>query len=181
MGTEQSWVDEMRARALATIVLTRHAGVDVIPVDRSVSQSGYDLLVRVKDQRDRWDAEFAVRARGTQQNVATTSGALKLQVNPEAIGDIDRPLVLFLFDIEREDGFYHWLKEPVIDADGKGTLRPSPLLSDGHVASGHMVLPGPGLRRLDNDATEEILCRILKWYQGPNQAMSSPMLQKRAG
>ncbi len=64
MVAEQSWVEGVRADALAKIFLTRRDELDVIPVSRSGQSLGYDILVRVQDEDASVVPEFAVSVKG---------------------------------------------------------------------------------------------------------------------
>ena len=161
MPAEQSWADAMRAESLAKLFLTRQQGVEVIPV----RQAGYDLLVRIRNKNA--PAEFAVEAKGTRKWPLVNS-TVRVQISLDNIGPTDIPLLLLLFDVEKERGAYQWLQEPVVDASGKSRLVPNPVLLRERGGPSKVAILGHELRELDDHAVKEILHRVLHWHEVRN-------------
>lgn len=147
----------LRFLHLAKIFLTRRDELDEIPVSRSGRSLGYDVLVRVQNGDSSVVPEFAVSVRGVRNTSANRVKSRRFLVDAGTVGYGDRPVVLFVFDVDTETGFYQWLNEPVIDEDGRPVLRPNGDLLATEDAPHAAPIPFTSLRTLNNEAIDIIL------------------------
>lgn len=138
-----------RARALATLLLTRRPNVLVEDVSEDI---GVDLIARLAAARKPGLRQFGVELRYVLESV-TASHANKV-IRPtlqshRAYGPFPFPVVLFFFTMRDDVGWYTWVAEPVISADGRAQL---PLQDE------------PDCRPLDAAAVDEIIAQVDHWY-----------------
>lgn len=165
MAAQDSWVNGLRANALAKIYLTRSDNVEVLPVSRYATRPSYDLLVRIDHRTGTGRPEFGVRTKGTRQPLGDKRWQRMIHDAMPEVEQSDLPVCLFVFNVETEEGFYGWLKEPVIDeVNGRGpsaTLgSPGPAMGG---ANGTGVIAS--FARLDDEAVKQIMDRVVRWYQ----------------
>jgi hypothetical protein len=164
MAASQSWVNEFRADVLTKIVLTRHEGVDIIPIARFTAKPDIDLLVRI-DQSDAASLmEFGVVTWGVRGPVARARRPLRVRVDPHRIERTAQPVLLVVFDVDAEEGFFAWLNEPRSMPDGTADLRLLSSLFPAPDTDNRIVVRWADLRRLDNAAVNEIVDRVSEWY-----------------
>jgi hypothetical protein len=119
MMVEESWASAMRAEALAKLLLTERNDLEVIEQPPGV---GYDMLVRIRTEAPALVPEFAVEVKGTRRNA--TAQKLRewlgtLRIRERGVG---LPWCLFVFQVEKRQGTYCWLYEPVVDENGAALL-----------------------------------------------------------
>jgi hypothetical protein len=164
MAAGQSWVNELRAETLATIVLTRHDGIDVIPIARYAAKPDFDLLVRIDQGGASGAMEFGVVTWGVRGPVARAKRTLRVQVDPDRIERTALPVLLVVFDVDSEEGSFVWLNEPSILPDGTAGLRPMGRLFPAPDADHRIAVHWTDLRRLDDATVDEIVDRVSAWY-----------------
>lgn len=164
MATEKSWVNAVRADALAKIVLTRHEGLDVIPLDRYTMGRDFDLLARFSGKSPSNITEFAVEVVGVRRQFARTRRALSVEIDPARIEQATLPVLLVVFDVDDEEGFFAWLSEPVVSPDGTADLRPNRALSRQSEIDHLLAVSWSVLSRLDDLAVAKIVHRVADWY-----------------
>ena len=177
MAAGQSWVSELRAETLATIVLTRHEGVDVIPIARYTARRDVDLLVRIEQAGTPSTIEFAVVTWGVRGPAARAKRPLRIRVDPERIERAALPVLLAVFDVDAEEGFFGWLNEPVVASDGRAVLRPNRAFLGSSDANRPSTARWSDLARLDDRAVDEIVGRVADWYAMRARLTASSVLQ----
>lgn len=179
MAANRSWVDAMRAEALATLFLTRYGELDVLPVSRYGQNRGYDLLVRVGRAGRQDTPQFAVETKGFRPQTTGRTRRTPVQIDPDLMANVDLPLVLFVFDVDSETGFYRWLNEPRVTEDGQAVLLAagqSSSLTNGHRPAG---IDWTDLPPLDDLALKELLRRVAEW-SGARHDSKAPAPQRSA-
>jgi hypothetical protein len=146
MATDSEWFVTERVTALATVLLTRRKDIAVHQMNRD---SGYDLLVELKDQP--WERRFAVVLRGAK--AAVDEAHANKVLRPFVKGFLRRgqrvlPVCLFFFTMEDDKGYYTWLIEPV-QKDNRFTLQRK---------------EEPDAKLLNSASLDQILERVNKWY-----------------
>ena len=138
-----------RARALAIVCLTRRS--DLV-VREETTDIGIDLLVSVHPEDKEGLRLFGVELR--QGWAAGTADSASAGLGPSMrkmlrYGQFPFPVVVFLFTMEDNQGWYTWVAEPVIAKDGT------------------MILQQHGkahCRPLDERAVDEIVETVDGWY-----------------
>jgi hypothetical protein len=161
MTVEESWVDAMRATALAKLLLTERGDIEIIdePPGR-----GYDLLVRVHTAESAVIPEFAVEVKGTRGRITTRKLRDWLTGMRAPKSAKEWPLCLFVFQVESRKGMYCWLQEPVVVKDTamiRSVWEPRSL-SGNHDRSNLLL---PPLSPLDERALDAIVSRVIAWTQ----------------
>jgi hypothetical protein len=139
-----------RAELLAFVHLTRR---DDVVVDRlAAADFGVDYLVSLAGKGVPPGRIFGVQVKaidGCVANPGDLDGAPRLRIERQHLAAAPLPLLLFVFTMHDDRGFYGWLKEPVVGADGVAVLRP--------VDSIHW-------KDLNDGGLDEILAAVNDWY-----------------
>jgi hypothetical protein len=138
-----------RARALATVILTRR---NDLTVAETKADTGLDYHVYIAREEDQVRAMFGVLLRAVMAPV-TTEHANKV-LGPtmgsfQRMGRFAYPVCLFFFTLREDQAFYTWLAEPVLAEDG------SPRLVQHQQAD---------CKALDDQALDAIVGRVVAWY-----------------
>jgi hypothetical protein len=111
-----------RARALATVILTRR---DDLVVTESKNDTGLDFQVSiVRDDRP-MRMTFGVLLRATFEPVSPEHANKVLKPTMghfQRMGKFPYPVCLFFFTMRDDQAFYTWLAEPVVTDDGQPRL-----------------------------------------------------------
>jgi hypothetical protein len=152
---------DKRARALAVMLLTRHADLLIEEVKDDI---GLDYVVRFHTEGKRGLREFGIKLRGAW--AAVTRGGADEAVRPslqqlQRYGPPLRPACLFFFTMENDGAWYTWVAEPVESQDGKALLR---------------ACAEPDCQPLDKRALKGIIERVDVWYDAlfPNLIVNGP-------
>lgn len=140
---------EKRARALTMMLLSRRKNLRIEEVNEDI---GLDYLVRFHGKGKVGLREFGIEVRGVWA-AATKEQADKL-LSPalrqvKRYGPFLRPVCLFVFAMENDEGWYTWIAEPIENEDSNPLLR---------------IGDEPDCRQLDNKALKEIIQRVNIWY-----------------
>lgn len=138
-----------RTRSLAIVLLTER---DDLLLRRPGEDLGVDLLVEIGRKRQRPLRRFGVILRGRwsavtlpRVNTALTKEMRSLlSTGPHSI-----PVCILFFVMEGDQGYYTWLVEPVVTAEGRPKLQ------------SHST---PDCKPLDRDALDDIVERVDAWY-----------------
>ena len=129
LRSEREYV-EQRAELLAQLVLTRRKDVEVISVGQAFD-TGIDLFVRLHHpvMHGQVLPMFGVQVKGTSTPIPDEQTA-NAYVNAghkhrQTKGLFLFPLVLFLFSVDGDVGYYSWLMKPDV-AGEKRLSRPAP-------------------------------------------------------
>ncbi len=122
-----------RAELLANLVLTRRKDVSVLKFSVT-DDAGLDLVARVpvRVHDEEIHASFGVVVMGTNEplpneHIATKHANARSKHGPSK-GFFLFPIVLFLFSMEEDQGYYSWLIQPHVTRDeGPTLIRISPL------------------------------------------------------
>jgi hypothetical protein len=149
--TRQDRLIAERAHALAIIHLTRRPEVTVREVTEDI---GIDLLAFIKPAGRRGVRQFGIQIKGSWE--AVTAARAKEILRPsmrKTLGDgpFPFPVLLFLFTMEKDQGWYTWVADPVVSPDGGIELR---------------VQKDASCQPLDEHAVDEIVSRVNGWYDG---------------
>jgi hypothetical protein len=145
---EQEILIDKRAHALAVMLLTRRKDLLIEEVKDDI---GLDYIVRFYTEGKDGLREFGVQLKGTlaaatkddADNVLCPSMQQRKQYGPFV-----RPVCLFLFTMDNDEGWYTWVAEP-IEVDGKALLR---------------SCAEPDCQQLDKRALREIIDRVDGWH-----------------
>ncbi|MDB5293378.1 MAG: hypothetical protein JWL69_4619 [Phycisphaerales bacterium] len=152
-------VVEHRAESLAVMYLTRR---DDLVVSHQTADYGIDLLVTLCEAGKATGKLFGVQVKG-----ATTARRTERHGEQISIGTSDDParwlksipfpVCLLFFTMDDDQGYFKWLKEPVLLPDGSASLR---IIQETH------------LRRLSNEAINGIVETVNRWYEAKATASS---------
>ncbi len=103
-----------RARALATIILTRRSDLTIVDTKKD---TGLDFHVYIDREDKPMRLTFGILLRGVSSPV-TAEHAKKI-LGPtlgqfQGMRKFTYPVCLFLFTMRDEDGYFSWLAEPVV-------------------------------------------------------------------
>jgi len=145
-----------RAELLAQLVLTRRKGVSVFSVGNA--DIGIDLVanlppMRVKGLEKPVQPSLAVLVKGTSveldgevdANTYARSTWKPLSANPLILS----PVVVLLFSMERDQGFYSWLMEPRLYGEG---------------APGLDFVDTPDMTKITRKSIDHVFDRVESWY-----------------
>lgn len=156
-------IDE-RARALATILLTRRENMTVREVDEDL---GLDLIATIHHDDRPGLRQFGVQLKGALASLAADRANAALGPilrRMQARGPFPFPVALFFYTMKNGEAWYTWASEPVVSGEGGFELRSQEEAS---------CLP------LDDDAVDEIISRIDAWYDA-FYSRTSKRMQKNA-
>lgn len=168
MAATQQRVESLRAEALAKVFLTRTGELDVIPVAPSAGGSGYDLLVRLVEDGPSGGPLVAVEVKGTKRRLGSERNGAKLDLDATSLQRLDLPLLLVLVDTVREEGYWGWVVEPVVDPGGMAELR----LSEEWFLDGTGTVPAQrgDLAKLDRETVRRLTRDVLAWREARHDA-----------
>jgi hypothetical protein len=146
-----------RSRALATLLLTRRSDVVVQDVSEDI---GVDLVARLASGKAGL-RQFGIELRYVLEPV-TADHANKV-IRPtlrshHAYGPFPFPVVIFFFTMRDNGGWYTWVADPVVQADGTARL---PLRTD------------PDCQPLDEQAIDQIVERVDRWYDAHYEGLAA--------
>jgi hypothetical protein len=151
----------LRAESLAVVYLTRRS--DLI-VRTEPHDTGIDLLVSIKTNDHMSGRLFGVIVKGSsaKQWHSTENGLIWRMISEVAtpldykkIEDFPFPVCLFVFRLEDDTGYWFWLRRPEVD----GSQNRSLVVDRSHI-----------LQRLDNDAIDELVKTVNRWYEAGRNA-----------
>jgi hypothetical protein len=143
-----------RAELLARLVLTRRKDLRVVTFDDR-ADLGIDMLARMLKPVAGMDIypHFGVEIMGTSEPLGDEQAATRYanrnwKHRPK--GFLLFPIIVFLFTVEGDIGYYSWLMEPhVSEEKGPGLARLSPL---------HMA-------KIGKRSVDEIVSRVEAWFE----------------
>jgi hypothetical protein len=145
-STQQRLMRE-RARALATLLLTGHTGVDVDDVTGDI---GIDLVARITTgpglRQLGVELRYVLSPVTAEHANHVSRHTLKSHLD---YGPFPFPVVMFLFTMADDAGWYTWIAEPVVTAESGPHL---PLRDN------------PDFRPLNDAAVTDLLARVNQWY-----------------
>jgi hypothetical protein len=115
MTKEQSFMIEHRTRALATVFLTGRNNVEVI---RLPDLGELGMLCRVVSDGEQYEMPFGVIQKATSEPLASERLA-EMHLNSrfralKAVKKYPFPVLIVLFSMQSDDGYYSWRMEPEI-------------------------------------------------------------------
>jgi hypothetical protein len=147
--SRQERLIQVRVRALAIMCLTRRS--DLI-VREETTDIGLDLLVTVRPKAKEGLRQFGADLKGRWSALTPDTANAGLRPSLQKIrryGPFPFPVVLFLFTMEDDKGWYTWVAEPVIAPDGSAEMRQH---GEAHC------------RPLDDEAVDGIVDEVDRWY-----------------
>ena len=151
-----------RTEALARVFLTRRADVEVAPFGSGI-ESGIDLYVRIIPSKEGDPGGlfgFGVQLRGTGISLPDEAAANRYgrHLRPGKIHGRERefqqyyfPVLVLLFTMDEDRGYYAWVTEPILAADEcKPHLRRATKLE---------------FSRIQRDTIDDIVERVRGWYK----------------
>lgn len=145
----KEWFVTERAKALATVFLTRRA--DLL-VGETKEENGLDYTVRIKTRDSVGDRPFGVCI-AAGMNPVTVEGANKplkaVLEKVQALGPFLFPVCVFYFTVKDDQGYYTWAYEPVVTAEGQLRL------------AAHAKAHG---NPLSNESLADIVFAVKRWY-----------------
>jgi hypothetical protein len=159
MHEGQPWYVRQRAEALALVYLTRRE--DLVVRQEQKPDSGLDFIVEIVDHDRPTRRVFGIALTGTLASSVDEAGivadAATVPHQP-AVEQLPFPVCLFLFSVKDSRGFYKWLTEPLVTADGAPKLR---LDVDGE------------FKKLDPKALGIIVTKVNQWYDALVTALAA--------
>jgi hypothetical protein len=144
--TRLEQLSEERAAAMAYLLLTRRADLDV-QTDHRVGNRLYDFMVQITGRKKgvrQFMVEYAAGVEWPTAAAADQQLASKVRALAKA-GPYPIPALLFAFSMRDDRGYYTWVSEP---ADG-----------------GELLLhTKPAFQPLDADALDAIVKGVDAWY-----------------
>ncbi|MCI0682467.1 MAG: hypothetical protein L0Y71_10205 [Gemmataceae bacterium] len=146
--------DMKRAETLTQLVLTRRRDVNLVFVGTH-QQLGFDFLATVGQPIGKGILPtFGVEVRATPDPLDDQSVAVKFLTqnwkHRHSKGFPLCPIVVFLFSVENDQGYWSWLMEPSVSKDGRPTLdRVSEF----------------DLKKITGKSIDGLIHRVEEWYQ----------------
>jgi hypothetical protein len=146
---KQEWFVTERARALAMVTLTRR---DDLVIQSAGQGIGLQFIVSItKEKGEQSTRQFGVFLRGTKS--AVTEAHLDKVLRPTLRsllrqGQFPYPVCLLHFTMDDDQGYYTWVAEPAVAAQGPRLLM-------------HELAH---CRKLDKAALDEIVDQVNRWY-----------------
>lgn len=143
-----------RATLLAQVVLTRRKDVQIIPLQEK-DDIGVDLIARILTpiHGEPISPSFAVQVKGTANPLdekTATRMANQLVRDMPAKSLLFSPLVLMIFSMEGDRGFWGWVMEPLTAGpNAPGITRPE------KIAMAEITL----------DSLDELYSRVISWFK----------------
>jgi hypothetical protein len=139
---------EARARSLATVYLT---GRDDLVVREANEDDVVDLQVLIKNPHKAGARTFGVELQYVKSDVPSDRANALLKPRLEVLSSyaFSFPACLFFFRMKNDKGFYTWVAEPVVTAEG------TPVLCPHNTAS---------VAELDTAALDDIVAAVNAWY-----------------
>jgi hypothetical protein len=138
-----------RALALAFVLLTRRDDLDV---KETKEGNDLDYTVDIKTAEDVGKRPFGVYVAATMSPVTLEAANKQLKTELaglQTVGPFPFPVCVFFFTVKDDQGYYAWASEPVVTEAGQPRLR-------GRTEA--------DCRRLGNEALEEIVSAVSRWY-----------------
>ena len=139
---------EERARALATIILTRRGDLTVVETKKG---TGLDFHVYIDREDKPMRLMFGVLLRGVPSPVTVEHANTVLgttMAHFQGMRKFTYPVCLFFFTMREEQAFFSWLAEPVV-TNGVPKLV--------HHEKADCV-------ELTNEITDKVVAQIVAWY-----------------
>src|SRR5436309_387823 len=149
--SKQDWFIAERTRALALMHLTRRD--DLVVTETRGPDIGLDYVVSIsKEDGEQSLRQFGVVLCGTKSPV--TEDQLNKTLRPtmqafQRTGQFPYPVCLLYFSMDDDQGYYTWVAEPAVMADGPRLIM--------H-AKAHC-------RKLDREALDAIVASVHHWYE----------------
>ncbi len=138
-----------RIRAVAIVYLTRRPEITIHEETKDI---GIDLLAFITPEDKAGVRQFGVQLKGIWEDVTAEQANRALRPTMRAMlrhGPFPFPLILFFFTMEKNQGWYTWMAEPLVSPQGGVEL---PIHREAHC------------RPLDDRAVDEIVARVNAWY-----------------
>jgi Domain of unknown function (DUF4365) len=148
-SSQQKRLISERVRALAIMYLTRRS--DLV-VREETTDVGIDLLVSVHPEEKEGLRQFGVELRGSWSAATAESANAGLYTSMQSMrryGPFPFPVVLLLFTMQDNQGWYTWAAEPMISSQGNPKLTQH---GEAHC------------RPLDERAVGGLVERVNRWY-----------------
>jgi hypothetical protein len=156
MSKTRPWYLDQRAEALAVVHLTRRPD---LAVAKNSPEKGFDLTVEILRDGRPTQRTFGVQV-GARVRAITADPADVLATaiaHRPAAGDWPFPIGLFYFTMQDEAGYFVWVAEPVVTADGRPKLLSPPTAAPA---------------RLDAAAVDGIVAAVDRWYDALFRALA---------
>lgn len=153
-----------RAQSLALVLLTRREDLDIA---ESRADVGFDLLVTLRPGPKPGVRQFGVELWGRWPRLAADQATKVLQPRLQKLlrhAPFPYPVVVFVFTMEDDRGWYAWSAEPSVTDQG------AELIQHGE----------PSCHPLDAQALDEIIDAVDRWYDAKYDASRpSPDLSRK--
>jgi hypothetical protein len=139
-----------RARALAIMYLTRR---DDLVIRDAREEMGLDYLVDIVRQNDPVKRPFGILLKAEMSPVKPENANPLLAPSVQGFqrnGHFTFPVCLFFFTMRDDQGYYTWLLEPVITAQGKPKLT---------------TRAAADCEPLNRDSLDRIVTRVGAWHE----------------
>lgn len=155
MVKSPAWLYSMRSEQLSIVYLTRRDDLRVIQPKHEYTPN---LLVTLLENGRDAAHYMGVEAQGVSADAVRHASKrnqdnaeiARLRVDYAAYQDIPFPVCLFVFSMEDSRGYWKWIREPIFDAQGSGSL-----------ASNESKTLFP----LTNDTVEQAVQTVRCWYE----------------
>ena len=153
MGEKRIWYLGARAEQLAILYLSRR---DDLIITRSEADYGIDFLVSICKDNKLIGRVFGVQIKAIMSLKPLCQGSfdsneIKLNVGKTfVLKDIPFPLCLFVFAMDNDEGYYRWIKKPVLDSEE----HPKLLFNEANL-----------FKKLTKEALDNIVAQVNLWYE----------------
>lgn len=161
------YTDE-RAELLAKLILTRRKDLQLVSFEDR-QDLGIDMIIRMSNPQGAEELVapyFAAQIMGVsdplENEEAATKYASRNWKRRPAKSLWLCPILVMLFTVEGDVGYYSWLMEPDVGKEDEPSLT--------RVSS-------PSMRKLNNKAVDEIIERVREWFE----AMSDLLVRHASG
>lgn len=157
LSKNEPWYLEQRTKNLAIMYLTRRQDLTVTYQD---SKHGLDLIVAIGQNGDYTGRIFGVKLQAASTSNEATRGVSKTWWHKAQalFEDTPFPIIVTIFTMEDDQGYYGWLKEPQLDENGNVRLS---------------LTPDYTLSKLVDSDLDAIVAKVNNWYDSKKLVAAS--------
>jgi hypothetical protein len=154
MTSSDVWYISERAEQLAIVYLTRLDELRVVKPADLHSNLDYLVLIEIPDYET--EPRFGVVVKGSLKTSQNQPDANRSDVHhltdlelARYQSDSDIPICLLVFIMEDDQGWYRWLREPIITEERQGVLHDH---------------PAGALQELNTNVLHRLVTQVIEWY-----------------
>lgn len=162
MNNTTVWYIGQRAEQLAYVYLSRR---DDLVIAKQADDYGVDFLVSIVKDGQYTGRIFGVQVKAklslqpVQQEGEEATDSFRLDISDSPVPiDIPFPLCLFAFAMDKDEGYYKWIKKPTFSSEG----RPELVLRQSNT-----------FKKLTNAELDNIVAQVNLWYEKRNHTLDT--------